>query len=65
MNSVNDKAKELNGKLKQYCALRRESYELLYKKVNEGTDAYDAQLERLNEQIVRLLNDVKSTMQAK
>lgn len=63
--SVNDKAKELNGKLKQYCALRRESYELLYKKVNENTDIYDTQLERLNEQIVRLLNDVKSSMQAK
>lgn len=40
-----------NRLLKEYCELRIESYELLYKAISEDTDQYKTQIEDYNKQI--------------
>lgn len=47
-----------NNILKEYCELRIQSYELLYKAVSEDTDQYKEKLEALNQQIEAKINEI-------
>ncbi|MFT6983371.1 MAG: rhomboid protease GluP [Crocinitomicaceae bacterium] len=49
---------ERNLKLKEYCNLRIESYELIYKAFLEDTDIYDSEIEGYNEKIEFVINDL-------
>jgi rhomboid protease GluP len=50
---------ERNAKLIQYCELRINSCELLYKAIDENTNAYDGQLRRYNHSIDSLIKSLK------
>ncbi len=54
-----DKFKEKNKKLIAYCQLRKKIYKLLYKKIDENTDAYDDELKADNEEISKMIDDLK------
>ncbi len=56
----NDKARKVNDILKEYIALRQQSYELLYKKFQDSTDVYDNKIQALNTEIEGALNKLKS-----
>ncbi len=53
------KIKENDEILMQYCLLRISSYELLYKKISEQTDAYDDEIKQDNEKIIEMINGLK------
>ncbi|OSZ77987.1 hypothetical protein CAP35_06880 [Chitinophagaceae bacterium IBVUCB1] len=55
----NNKAREVNNVLKEYVALRIQCYELLYKKVSEETDIYDAKIQELNNKIETTISKLK------
>jgi len=46
-----------NTKLKRYCQLRIESYELIVKGIKENTDRYQPQIEAYNKSIQEILNE--------
>lgn len=48
-----------NKKLREYVNLRLESYNLMYKKIDAGSDAYDADLAVIQQRIIQLLNELK------
>jgi len=54
-----------NKKLEQYCRLRLQSYELLYKSIYENTDAYDAGIKDLTNQINVVIDDISKGADAK
>lgn len=47
-----------NKLITEYCELRLDSYELLYKSVSEGSSQYDNQLQNLNQLIQNKLNEL-------
>jgi len=51
--------KEKNNKLLQYCKLRIEVYELLYKGIKEGKDTYSQTINDDNLKISKILEDLK------
>ncbi len=55
----NNKARKINDGLKEYVAIRKQTYELLYKKINENTEVYDAKIEELNKQTEVSLSKIK------
>jgi rhomboid protease GluP len=50
-----------NETLIEYCELRMEFYGLAYKKLNENTDKYDANMTELNNEINTIIIKIKST----
>jgi rhomboid protease GluP len=48
-----------NMLLKEYCQLRINSYELLYKGISEGTDLYTQEIEEYNRQIAEKIEEIK------
>lgn len=49
-----------NNLLREYCDLRKKSYDLIYKGVVEQTDQYDQQILDFNQQIEAKLNELKN-----
>lgn len=54
-----------NKILREYCELRKKSYELLYKAVSEETDQYNSQIEDCNKQIEAKLKEFAPQQQTK
>jgi rhomboid protease GluP len=50
---------ERNKKLLKYCELRVKSYELLYKAIDEDSEAYKEEIQNYNSQIEAVLNSLK------
>lgn len=46
--NVPDKLKQRTGKLKEYCNLKIQTFELIVKALSENTNAYDNQIQALN-----------------
>lgn len=53
------KIKTRNKLLKEYCVLRIESYELLYKSLAENTRTYDAELNAYNQKIENVIREIE------
>ena len=53
-----DILKERNLKLKEYCKLRLQIYDLMYKALEEDTHFYDKELENYNRQIEKILDEL-------
>ena len=53
---------EQNDNLIEYCELRKEYYELGYKKLNENTDQYDKTMDELQYEINQIINEIKSSV---
>lgn len=51
---------EQNDNLIEYCELRKEYYELGYKKLNENTDQYDKIMDELDTEINQIITKIKS-----
>ena len=51
---------EQNDNLIEYCELRKEYYELGYKKLNENTDQYDKIMDELDNEINQIITKIKS-----
>lgn len=47
-----------NSKLKEYCTLRVESYQLMCRAIEEETDQYDEKLEDYNQRIQALMDEI-------
>ncbi|MBN8671511.1 MAG: rhomboid family intramembrane serine protease [Chitinophagales bacterium] len=56
----NDKSRKINNVLKEYVALRQQSYELIYKKIQDSTDIYDNKIQDINNQIEASLSKLKT-----
>lgn len=54
-----DEIHKRNSKIKIYCELRIELFELLYKAVAEDTDKYNTEIEKYNDQIKSLMDELK------
>ena len=57
---LSDKLHERNKKILQYCRLRIQSYQFMYKGTAESTEAYRPQLEAVNQQIKTLIDELSS-----
>lgn len=53
--SLPEELEAQNKKLRTYCELRIESYNLLYRKIKEESDLYDAEIEALDKRIEALI----------
>ena len=53
--SLPKEIKEQNKKLVQYCEMRIESYQLLYRKIEEDSDLYDKELEKSDQKIEAIM----------
>lgn len=49
-----------NKKMIEYCELRVESYELMYKAFSENTNAYDNQIQVYDKRISNLINEINT-----
>jgi rhomboid protease GluP len=63
INEVNllylpDPILDRNKKLLQYCELRIQSCQLIYKAIEESTDDYSSQITETNDQIEAILNEL-------
>lgn len=47
-----------NSKLKEYCELRIQSYELIYKAIEEDTDNYDNEINEYNQKIETIISEL-------
>lgn len=47
--------KKRNGLLREYCALRKQVYEKIYKAIEEETNQYDAEIDQLDQKIGEVL----------
>ncbi len=56
---------ERNKKLKQYCQLRINSYELICKGIEKDTDEYKDQIEDYNQQIEKIINEISGEQKSK
>jgi rhomboid protease GluP len=54
-----DLYRERNKKLKRYCELRLKSYHFLYKALDENTTQYDKEIQRLNDEIKNVIQEVE------
>lgn len=61
--SLPEKLHEQNKNLIKYCQLRIKSFGLSYKKINENNNAYDDDIDDLNEQINALLILIKDNFE--
>ncbi|MDG2431683.1 rhomboid family intramembrane serine protease [Flavobacterium sp.] len=52
------KIHDINKQLALYCELRKQVYELAYKKINENTSMYDGPIGSLNNKITDLLEEI-------
>lgn len=54
-----------NKLLREYCVLRLECYELLYKAISEDTDRYQMQIDSYNNRIQLIINELGGEQQGK
>lgn len=54
-----DEIHQRNSKLKLYCELRIESFQLIYKAVSEDTDKYNIEIKKYDNQIQAIMNQLK------
>lgn len=50
-----------NSKLREYCELRKKSYLLIYKAINEQTNYYDMEINSLNLAIEEIINELSQS----
>jgi Mg2+ and Co2+ transporter CorA len=65
VNSLNDlklplPIKTKNKRLKEYCKLRIQTYELIYKAIEEDTGKYDEQISNLNQKIDAIIKELSA-----
>ena len=60
LDGMTEEILEQNQLLIEYCSLRLESYEFLYKAIDENTDAYDQQIESKNERIMEIIDAIQA-----
>lgn len=58
-------ARTNNKILREYCVLRLECYELLYKAISEDTDRYQLQIDSYNTRIQLIINELGGDQQGK
>lgn len=61
LNSIvrlNQKFKDQNGVLREYCQLRIESYQLIGKSITDNTNEYDHQIEDIDKRIEEVLKQL-------
>ena len=51
-------ARKKNEKVKNYCELRKQQYELIYKQVDEGTKVYTPRIMQLDSEIALVMTDL-------
>jgi methyl-accepting chemotaxis protein len=59
IENLPDKLSELDGKLLKYCNLRIEQFELISKALNENTDRYIDQIQKVENKIGKILEELK------
>lgn len=55
-----DQIEKRNELLIEYCNLRIKSYRLLYKSIEEDTNAYDSEMEKYNNQIRKIIEEINA-----
>lgn len=60
IEGLNEEFKKQNEILRRYVNLRIETYQLIRKAFSEETDNYDKEIEKLNTQIEKTLNELKA-----
>ena len=54
-----DEVQKRNRILKNYCLIRQNTYDLMYKQVHDNNDAYADKIKEYNEEIESLINQLK------
>lgn len=57
---ISYEAQKRNEKIKNYCELRKQQYELIYKQIDEDTKVYAPKIAQLDSEIVVVMTDLKT-----